>query len=66
MVKFRLKLLRVEREISQIELEKISGIRRPTLSAIENNSIKTIKVEHIDKLCRVLDCTPADLIVFKK
>lgn len=66
MVKLRLKILRVEREMSQMKLVELTGIRRPTVSAMENNAVKTISIAHIDKLCEVLECTPADLFSYKK
>ena len=65
MVKFRLKVLRAEREMSQTKLIELTGIRRPTISAMENNSAKTISLEQIDKLCKCLYCNPGDLFLFQ-
>lgn len=67
MVKFRLKVLRAELgNVTQIEVCEKTGIRRPTLSALENNTAKTISLEHINKLCEFFNCTPADLFIYKK
>lgn len=67
MVKFRVKVLRAELDrVSQIEMSQKTGIRRPTLSAYENNTAKTISIEHIDILCKYFDCTPGELFTFKK
>lgn len=64
MVKFRLKVLRAERDMTQTRLVELTGIRRPTISAIENNSTKVIKLDHIDRICQALNCNPADLFLF--
>lgn len=36
------------------------------ISAMMNNETTGIKFETIDKLCRILECTPNDLFKFKK
>ena len=44
--------------------EVLTGIRQPTLSGMNNNSVKHIPLDVLDKLCTVLDCQPADLLEF--
>lgn len=67
MVKFRLKILRYEYgNVTQEEVERCTGIRRPTLSAIENNKAVTISLTAIDKLCKYFDCQPCDLFTYIK
>lgn len=65
MIKFNIKLLRLKHNnMSQRELIELSGIRRDTLSKLENNSAKTISVDQIDTLCRIFNCQPSELMTF--
>ena len=53
-----------KREMTQKELAERTGIRPPTVSAICTGTVKHIPVEALNKICRVLDCQPADLIEY--
>lgn len=64
MIRFNIKTLRAAHNMTQKELIDKSGIRPSTLSGYENNSAKTISIEHIDKLCEVLNCQPAELMTY--
>lgn len=63
MVYLRLCELLQERRWSQAELSKATGIRPSTICDIYNNNCAFLKLEHIDKICRVLHCDIDDLIV---
>lgn len=56
----RLKEMRMNRGMSQLQLSKKSGISRSYISEIEHGIYDPSKV--ICKLCKALDCTPNDLI----
>ena len=64
MIKIRLKSVSADKGILQKDLAKITGIRQPTLSAMNNNTVKHIPLDVLDKLCDVLDCQPADLLEY--
>lgn len=64
MVKFNIKSLRDAHNMSQKELQKLSQIRKPTLSAIENSSVKTISMVQINALCKAFDCQISDLMEY--
>lgn len=65
MIRFNIKALRsANGNMSQKELQEKSGIRPSTLSAYENSSAKTINIEHIDKLCEIFNCQPAELMTY--
>lgn len=65
MIKFNIKLLRLKKDnMSQTDLINLTGIRSSTLSALENNHSLSVKVEQINKLCKVLNCTVGDLIEY--
>ena len=50
-----------EKDVSQYRLLK-SGIDNKTLDALKKN--KNITLLTLEKLCRILDCTPNDIVKF--
>lgn len=65
MIKFTIKMQRLlHNEMSQQELHELSMIRKSTLSDYENSKATMIRVEHLNKLCEIFDCQPADLITY--
>jgi Predicted transcriptional regulator len=45
-------------------LSEKTGIRPNTVSALWHGTAKRIEVEHINKLCKTLDCQPGDLLEY--
>lgn len=66
MIKFRLKALLADKNMTQKELSEITGIRPPTISAIATSSIREIPVGVLDKICATLNCAVGDLIVYSE
>lgn len=64
MIKFNIKLLRLQHNMSQKQLIELSGIRPQTLSEYENSKAKMIRVEHLDILCKIFNCQLGDLITY--
>ena len=64
MIKFRLKVMLAIREMTQKELAERTGIRQPTISAICLGTIRQLPIEGLNKICKVLDCQPSDLIEY--
>ena len=64
MVKFHLSKLLGEKRMTQKELSQKTGIRNSTINEYYNEIAISIKFEHIDKICEVLDCTTDELHVF--
>lgn len=50
-----------EKDVSQYKLLQ-SGIDNKTLDALKKN--KNITLLTLEKLCRILDCTPNDIVKF--
>lgn len=50
--------------MTQAELAARTGIRPSTICDICGNSCTFLKLEHIDKICSVLNCEIQDLISF--
>ena len=64
-VRFKLKVLLAEREMTQKQLAEITGIRPPTISAICTNTAKQVPVYAIERICKALSCQPGDFIVYR-
>ena len=65
MIKFRVKVMLAEREMTQKQLSEKTGIRLPTVSAICNGTVKHLPVSALDEICKVLNCQPADLMEYR-
>lgn len=63
-IKFKLKVLLAMNDMTQKELAEITGIRPPTISAICTNSVKHLPLDVLEKICKVLNCQPGDLIEY--
>ncbi|MBR6529668.1 MAG: helix-turn-helix transcriptional regulator [Firmicutes bacterium] len=64
MIKFTVKVMLAKREMTQKELAERTGIRPPTISAICTGSIKQLPIEALNKICKVLECQPVDLMEY--
>ena len=50
--------------MTQKELSQKTGIRNSTINEYYNEIAISIKFEHIDKICEVLDCTTDELFEY--
>ena len=66
MIKFKVKVLLAMREMTQKELAERTGIRPPTVSTICTGTVKHLPVDALDKICKVLDGQPGDLLEYVK
>jgi len=64
-ITIRLRELRVAKGWSQTELAERSGVRRVTISRIENDQTSGIEFDTLERLGQALGCDPAFLIVKK-
>lgn len=62
----RLDRLMVERGISLNELAEKVGITNVNLSKIKNNRVNAIRFSTLAAICAALDCTPGDILEYKK
>ncbi len=54
-----------KREINCGDLAKIVEIPAPDLSLLKSGKARAIKFTTLDKLCKALECTPADILEYK-
>jgi putative transcriptional regulator len=66
LVIIKLESLLKEKEMSQRELSRQTGIRHPTISEMCLNTSKSLPVENLNRICDVLECTISDILEYKK
>lgn len=64
MIKNNIKMILADREISINKLSDMTGLRYATLHAFVKQRVSSINVEVLDKVCEVLDLSPADFIIY--
>ena len=52
-----------EKGISRYELAKQIGVTYPTITSIYNGRSTSIKFEILESICKVLECTPNDILI---
>ena len=65
-VRFRLEEVLADREMSQTELARLSGVSLVTVNAMKQNRTKQVSLATLDKLCGVLKCEPGELLERKR
>ena len=53
-------------DMSSNELAQKIGITTANLSILKTNKGKAIRFSTLDKICEVLECTPGDILEYKK
>lgn len=63
----RIKLSRIlgDKRITQAELSRLTGIRKNTISNYYNEWADRISLEHLDRICEVLNCDITDILVYE-
>lgn len=55
-----------KRKMSVTELSEKLGITMANVSILKNGKAKAVKIETLNKLCKVLDCQPGDLFAYEE
>lgn len=64
MIVFNIDVMLAKRKMSVGELADKVGFTMANVSLLKNGKIKALKMSTLDKLCRVLECQPADLLEY--
>lgn len=64
MIKFKLRVLLAENEMTQAELAEKIDVRPSTLSAMNKGTIKQVPLKAIEGICKELHCEVGDLIKY--
>lgn len=63
-VKIHLSKILGEKRMTQAELAKKTGIRAGTINDWYHEIIPRLNVEHLDRICEVLECNISDLLEY--
>ena len=66
MIIVNLDVIMAKRKMSSLELSEKLGITPANLSILKTNKGKAIRFSTLDKLCEILDCTPQDILEYRK
>lgn len=64
MIKINLSTLLGKNRMTQAELSRRTGIRPNTINEMYHELCDRVNLEHIDKICEVLNCDISDLIEY--
>lgn len=64
MIVFNIDVMLAKRKMSVGELAEKVGFTMANVSLLKNGKIKALKISTLDKLCRVLECQPSDLLEY--
>lgn len=64
MIIVNLDVMMAKRKISSNELAEKIDITPANLSILKTGKAKAVRFSTLDKLCRVLDCQPGDILEF--
>lgn len=65
MIKIHLSTILGTYRMSQAELARKAGIRPSTICDIYNEMCDRINLEHLDRICEVLNCNVSDILEYK-
>ena len=60
-----LDVMMAKRKISSGELAQKVGITQANLSILKTGKAKAVRFSTLESICKVLDCQPGDILVFK-
>lgn len=64
MIRIHLSRLLGERRMKQKELADRTGIRPTTISEMYHELIERVNLEHLDRICEVLECSIEDILEY--
>ncbi|KRG36125.1 helix-turn-helix domain-containing protein [Psychrobacter sp. P11G3] len=66
MIKLNLPVLFAKKGLRVADADRMSKLGRSTLYRMYNNEVTRIDFETLNELCKLLDCKPGDIILYKE
>lgn len=66
MIYFDLSVEMAKKKMTLTELSKRLGLSMVNTSLLKNGKVKGIRFETLNRICEILECTPSDVIIYKK
>lgn len=64
MIRIKISELLGKNKMKQADLARKANIRPSTLSSFYNETCKYIAVEHLDNICKALNCSISDIVEY--
>ena len=64
MIVINLDVMLARRKVSVTELSEKLDITMANVSILKNGKAKAVKLETLNKICRILDCQPGDILEY--
>ena len=64
MIVINLDVMLAKRKVSVTELSERLGITMANVSILKNGKAKAVRLETLNKICRILDCQPGDILEY--
>ncbi len=64
MIVINLDVMLAKRKVSVTELSERLGITMANVSILKNGKAKAVKLETLNKICKILDCQPGDILEY--
>lgn len=64
MIVVNLDVMLARRKVSVTELSEKLGITMANVSILKNGKAKAVKLETLNKICRILECQPGDILEY--
>ena len=64
MIRIRLDYVLLDRQMKLKDLAELTGLAVNNLSILKTNKARAIRFSTLNRLCKVLNCTSADLIEY--
>lgn len=65
MIKLNLPVLFAQKGIRVADADRLTDMGRSTLYRLYNNEVTRIDFDSLERLCKLLDCTPGDIILYE-
>ena len=65
MIKLNLPVLFAQKGIRVADADRLTDMGRTTLYRLYNNEVTSIDFASLERLCKLLDCTPGDIIIYE-
>ena len=66
MIKLNLPVLFAQKGIRVADADRLTDMGRTTLYRLYNNEVTRIDFASLERLCKLLDCTPGDIIIYEE
>jgi len=66
MIYFDLSVEMAKKKMTLTELSKRLGLSMVNTSLLKNGKVKGVRFETLNHICEILECTPSDIIIYKK